>query len=98
MPKVEQTLNDLKNFVNSLITTDLSTDKITEYNGVITKIDEAIVEDKKTNDDLIKAKDVIVNMVKTQGSSEKPKDESGGEAKTPRSLEQIAKDLISGGK
>lgn len=90
---VKTKLSNVKVYLQGLIKEDSSVEEINAINEQIQGIDDSLVEYNKTTDELVSAKDTIIKMVKTSGSSEEPKDpnESG---KTPRTLEEIASDVI----
>ena len=97
MPDVKTSLNNVKVYLQGLIKEDSSVEEINAINEQIQGIDESLAEYKKTSDELVSAKDTIIKIVKTSGSSEEPQDPNP-QAKEARSLEQIARDMINGGK
>lgn len=95
--KIQSLMTDLKGYLSGLITEDMNVEQINEINAHINKCDEALDEYKKTDDELLSAKETIIKIVKNSGSSEVPQD-SSEVSKAPRSLEEIANSIKNGGK
>lgn len=87
----KEKLQAQKDYLKALIKDDTSADDIERINGLISSIDEV----DKEHDDLLtehaKTKDSLVRLVVNQGSSEKPKDDSGGS--NPKSVDEILAEL-----
>lgn len=94
---IQEKMESLKSYFQGLIKPEMEVSVLTSINDQIKICDEVIETSKKTEDDLVQAKEVIIKMVKNNGSSEAPKDESSPVSKTPRSLEDIAKDISNRG-
>ena len=90
-----KSIENVKNFLKGLITSETSTDDVQKYQGLISEIEEVEQEQKSTSDELAKCKDTIVSLVNHQGSAKPPKDDVNTQ---PRSLEEIAQSVINGGK
>ena len=91
MPLKEK-IETLKNFLTEHINADMDADTLKAYQDHIKVCDDALVEDKAVQDEILDYKNTIIKMVKSSGSSEKPADLTETETQ-PRSLEEIAQDI-----
>lgn len=99
MAKINDNVSAIKDFIKGLINKDMDADTIRSYNDILGKADEIIGEYDGLEKELVSTKDIVVNLVKTQGNANPPKDPiTPDQEKQPRSLEEIAKDKINGGK
>ena len=94
MTKIQEQIQKIKSYLQGKVTSETPADELAELNGIIEACDDVVAEDTKTNDELVKTKDMVIKMVKNQGSSTSPEDPAGGD-KPPRSLEEIAQEVIS---
>ena len=98
MRKINDNVSAIKDFIKGLINKDMDADTIKSYNDILGKADEIIGEYDGLEKELVSTKDIVVHLVKTQGNDNPPKDPTIQEEKQPRSLEEIARDKINGGK
>ena len=87
----KEMLESLKNSIQARITSESSADEIDSNSKLIAEIDKLDAshdeELAKAQDENAKLKDVIVRMVSTQGSSEKPVDDAQGSK--PMTIDEI---------
>ncbi|MBO7716802.1 MAG: hypothetical protein J6S85_24760 [Methanobrevibacter sp.] len=93
MPTIQEKMEAIKSYLQGMIKPEMEVNTITSINDQIKMCDEVIEDSKKTQDELVQAKEVIIKVVKNSGSSDTPKDDSNPVSKTPRSLEEIAKEI-----
>lgn len=86
----------LRTFLKGQIKEDMSADELEEYNKQIAGLDELDVEYEKSESEVAKFKDKIVNMVLTQGNDKAPEDEHDGSK--PMSMEEAVRQATKGGK
>ena len=99
MAKINDNVSAIKDFIRGLINKDMDADTIKSYNDILGKADEIIGEYDGLEKELVSTKDIVVHLVKTQGNDNPPKDPTKpDQEKQPRSLEEIARDKINGGK
>lgn len=89
---IKEKIELLKSFLTEQINSDMDADTLKAYQDHIQVCDEALVEDKAVKDEILDYKNTIIKMVKSSGSSEKPKEITDTETQ-PRSLEEIAIDF-----
>ena len=88
----KETLDALKGKIQSKITNDSSAEEIEEANGLIADIDSLGASHEELVQEHAKTKDTLVRMVTSQGSGDKPRDESGGSK--PKTIEEcVAEEL-----
>ena len=93
----QEKVNALKETFKSRITAESSPEEVEALNKHQSDLDELVVEHNKVVEENAKFRDTIVRMVSTQGSSDKPKDESDGSK--PKTIEEcVAEQLIKEGK
>lgn len=85
--KLESIRNDYKGKINA----DTSPEELEKINGMLASIDEIEADYTKVSEDNAKYQSTIVRLVSQSGDKTPPKDEEQG--KTPRTLEQIFKDV-----
>ena len=83
----KETLQKIKGYFQNKITAESTPEEVNEVNAFIGDLDSMDVEHDKVITENAKFKDTIVNMVSTQGNSDKPKDESGGSK--PMTMDEI---------
>lgn len=82
----------LREYLQSITTKDMSAEQLEKHQSMINELDEVDKEDDLNLKEISDCKDQIVSLVKSQGSSNPPKDEP----QKPRSLEEIAQATIGG--
>lgn len=96
MSKIKDYSKTIKDFITGLITPEMEKSKIDEYNNILNVVDSINSEDESRDNELVECKEVIIQQLKSQGSSDEPKEEK--EEVQPRSLEEIATSISNGGK
>lgn len=91
--RIKDLSKDIKDFLTSSINADMPKEQIDKYNEIIGLCDSIDEENSAQEKELHDCKEVIIKQVRSQGSSDKPKEEES--EKQPRTLEQIAQDLNS---
>lgn len=86
----------LRDFIKGLMTNEMETSELQKCQEMLGELDSIDSNEEQYKQDLTDCKDQIVKLVKSQGTSNTPKDEIG--EPQPRSLEDIAKSVINGGK
>lgn len=94
---IRETMTTIKEFINNLITTEMSTEDINKYNDILKSCDDVINESDLKDKDLKDCKDTLVNIVKVSGNSKKPPEITKEEQK-PKSMEEIAQEILKGEK
>lgn len=89
---IKESTAALRNYLQGITTKDWSSEQLQVHQEMIAKLDEIDTEDNKNLKEISDCKDQIVSLVKSQGSSNPPKEEE-----KPRTLEEIA-NAIKGGK
>ena len=90
-------LEALKKRIQGKIKADSTPEEIEEVNSMIADLDSLGSSHNELVTENAKFKDTIVRMVTTQGSSDKPGDDSTGSK--PKSIEEcVAEELEKGGK
>lgn len=92
----KEQLEALKGKIQARITTESSADEINEINGYVEELNSLETSYNEVVTEQAKLKDTIVRMVSTQGSSDKPKDESSGSK--PMTIEECIAEVSKGGK
>ena len=82
----------IREYLQSITTKDMSADDLKVHQSMIAELDEVDKEDDSNLKEISDCKDQIVSLVKSQGSSNPPKDEP----QKARSLEEIASAMIGG--
>lgn len=83
----------LKAYLQELMTKEWSAEQISKHNEMLAELDELDKEEEAYKKEIADCKDIIVSSVKSQGNGNPPQEE-----KKSRSLEEIAKDMLNGGK
>ena len=91
--KIKESTQKVKEFITSLISADMSKETIDKHQAMLTELDSIVAEDDAKDKELIECKEVIIKQVKTQGSRD---DSHDNEPKEPRSLEEIAREVVGG--
>lgn len=93
----KEMLEALKGKVSAKITAESTQEEIDEVNGLVADIDSLGTSHEELVSEHAKTKDALVRMVTNQGSSDKPKDDTGGS--NPKTIEEcVAEELAKGGK
>ena len=90
MEKFEELIEALKDDLKKQITTESTTDQIATIEKLEKQVDDLASSHQTLVDEHKKMKDLYIQNVVNYGSAEKPKDQS-----TPRSLEEIAKEVLA---
>lgn len=98
MEKIATNINLVKDFIKGKINNEMSSEELDSFNKVLGACDEILTADTSRDNEVNSLKDVIVKSVKNSGDSKPPKDELDNNEKKPRTLEEIANDIKSGGK
>lgn len=96
MDKIATNINLVKDFLKGKINNEMSSEELDSYNKMLGACDEVLNADTSRDNEVSSLKDVIIRSVQTTGDSKPPKEEQ--EEKKPRTLEEIANDVKSGGK
>ena len=97
MSKIRDYSKTIKDFITGLITPEMEKSKIDEYNNILNVVESINSEDESRDNELVECKEVIIQQLKSQGSSDEPKEEQVQEVQA-RSLEEIATSISNGGK
>lgn len=92
---IKDRVSKLKDYFQGLMSKEMSTEELEKHQEMLAEFDEIDKESDQQLEEISSAKDQIVKLVKSQGSSDKPKEEK---EQKPRTLEEIAQDTINGGK
>ena len=93
---IKETMTNIKEFINSLITTEMSTEDINKYQGIISSCDSVINESDLKDKDLAECKESLVRFIKTSGSKqEPPKTQTKSDEPKPKSMEEIAQEILN---
>lgn len=87
----KDTLSSLKSKMQAMITTDSSAEQIEQINGMISELDSLDSDHTELVTSEAKLKEVVVNMVKTQGNGDKPADDSTGSK--PKSIDECVAEI-----
>ena len=87
----KDTLSSLKSKMQAMITTDSSAEQIEQINGMISELDSLDSDHTELVTSEAKLKEVVVNMVKTQGNGDKPADDSIGSK--PKSIDECVAEI-----
>ena len=90
MEKFEELIEALKDSLKKQITTESTTDQIASINALEKQVDDLSASHQILVDEHKKMKDLYIQNVVNYGSAEKPKDQN-----TPRSLEEIAREVLA---
>ena len=88
---IKEKIEQLKNFLTGHINSDMDAETLKAFQDQIQVCDDALVEDKAVQDEILDYKNTIIKMVKSSGSSEQPREITDTETQ-PRTLEEIALD------
>ena len=83
----------LREYFQNLTTKEMSAEELQKHQDMLKEFDEIDKEADQKDAEISSCKDQIVSLVKSQGTSEVPKEE-----RKPRTLEEIANDTLNGGK
>lgn len=98
MDKIATNINLVKDFIKGKINNEMSSEELDSFNKVLGACDEILTADTSRDNEVSSLKDVIIRSVQNSGDSKPPKDELDTKEKKPRTLEEIANDVKSGGK
>lgn len=90
MEKFEELIKALKDDLKKQITTESTTDQIATIEKLEKQVDDLSASHQILVDEHKKMKDLYIQNVVNYGSAEKPKEQG-----TPRSLEEIAKEVLA---
>ena len=93
MAKIKEITSDIRAYLQEITTKDMTAEQLEKHNRMISRLDEADKEEDAYAKEISDCKDIIVGKIKSQGSAVPPQEE-----KKPRSLEEIAQDILNGGK
>lgn len=82
----------LRAYLQELTTKEMSAEQLEKHNQMLALFDEIDKEDEANVKEIQDCKNIIVSNIKSQGSAAAPQEE-----KKPRSLEEIAKDMLNNG-
>ena len=90
MAKINDLIANFKEKLNEGLSKDSSAEDIKKVDGLKAQLDEIENEANITLKEKADVTEMYIKSMKNQGSEDKPKDEN----KEPRSLEEIAKDVV----
>ncbi len=93
---MKEKISNVREFIKGLITTEMSNEDIEKHQKMLNELDDIEKEEESYKKEISECKDKIVSLIKTEGSSNPPKEDGGNQQ--PRSLEEIAKSISNGGK
>ena len=97
MKTLQEQISALKERFSNKITAESSPEELAEQQEISAELDDIEKSHNAVLDENAKLKATIVRMALNTGSSEKPKDESGGSK--PKTIEEcVAEELEKGGK
>lgn len=94
MSKIKESTSQLRDYIKGIINQDMTAEEISKHEGMLKKLDEIEQESDSQENEIRSCKDKIVSLIKTDGSSNPPREDGG--TKTPRSFEEIANDMFGG--
>ena len=95
---IKEKMTAIKEFINAHITSDMSTEDINKYNDILKSCDGVIDESDLMEKDLKECKEALVHIVKGSGNSKKPPEITQEETQQPKSMEEIAQEILKGEK
>lgn len=87
----KDTLSSLKSKMQAMISTESTAEQIEQINGMISELDSLDSDHTELVTSEAKLKEVVVNMVKTQGNGDKPADDSTGSK--PKSIDECVAEI-----
>ena len=92
---IKEDLEKLKSFILDSITDELTSEELENRQQLSLVCDELVNEYNGLNEEILDLKGTIIKVVKNSGSATPPS-ELESEANTPKSLEDIAKEILGG--
>lgn len=92
----KEKIASLKAKLQAKITAESTPEQLEEINDLSSELDEVETNHNAVVTENAKLKDTIVRMVQTQGSSDTPREESGGSK--PMTIDEVVAEIEKGGK